>query len=616
VIHEHEQLEIASAAMDFPLAPDVERELELELADCPICAERAAAYRAQMRLLTRLPVVNASEATRQRVTAAAMSGRTGTRSPMMLVLAAALLLVAALAATAFVGAVLRDQEPIELGVVEGSPSAAPPSIGVAASRPPSLEPAPTSTGAVIVPAEIPPGQILEVVTTNLRVRSEPRVADDSALLEPKLQPGDRLVVLDGPVHANDYVWYRVWPIGSGAANRTAADLPRGWVAIADHDATPWASLGDPQCPSDDVDFRTLVGMHRFERLACFRDQGLSFLALLAGGPESGWLAVDELGDGVIGDNVEVASEAGAPFELADLAGQAVVLSGAFDRPADFECQPVPIDDPALAELTCRSTFVLASATRAPYHAGAGSPAVTVTDNLRVRSAPEISDASARLDLLDPGTGLVILDGPVVRSGYVWYQIAVPSMRSSDSGMVGGWVAAGSKTGEPWLGDDATPCPSSGALTFDQFADLASADTVHRLPRCLGREGLANEVSVDARMRLECFTGPGPASSWLGEPPSTLVLSGLDGGQGEVVAVAQDPTFGLSCGAPASGLHYHVVGHFDDAAAGDCRSDAASLGGDPQLAIDLAILDCRTKFVIEGGYVTGPGPTPQPTPATP
>ena len=139
MIHEHEQLEIASAAMDFPLTPEVERELQLELADCPICAERAAAYKAQLRLLARLPVVSASDATRHRVTAAAMSGRTGTRSPMVLVLAAALLLVAALAATAFVGAILRDREPIELGVVDGTPSTAPASFGVAASGPPSLE---------------------------------------------------------------------------------------------------------------------------------------------------------------------------------------------------------------------------------------------------------------------------------------------------------------------------------------------------------------------------------------------------------------------------------------------------------------------------------------------
>ena len=448
------------------------------------------------------------------------------------------------------------------------------------------------------------------------MRSEPRVADDSARLEPLLQPGDRVVVLDGPVVASDYAWYRVVPIGTGSSERTADDLPRGWIAIADHDATPWVSPAEPDCPSGDLDLQTLAGMHRFERPACFRDRGLTFLALLAGEGESGWLAVEELGGGVIGDFVEVSPEADAPFEMADIAGHAVVLSGAFDRPADFDCQPVPIDDPALAELNCRSRFVVTSATRGPFRGELGSPAVTVTDNLRVRSAPEISDTSDRLDLLRSGTGLLVLDGPIVRSGYIWYQVAVPSVRSSTGAMLGGWVAVGSKTGEQWLDDDATPCPSSGTLSFDQFATLARSTTVHRLPRCLGRDGLAEPVSVDARMRLDCSDPPSSqAPSWLSDPPYALVVSSLDGGPSEVAVFSQAGTFGLTCGAPASELHYRINGHFDDATAGSCPASSGS-DTDPQLAIDLAVLECRMKFVVEGGYVTGPGPTPQPTPATP
>ena len=63
----------------------------LSLRECPVCAERAASYHEQIRLMRRLPVLDASDATRRRVTAAAMSGRAETRSPMFILLAAALL---------------------------------------------------------------------------------------------------------------------------------------------------------------------------------------------------------------------------------------------------------------------------------------------------------------------------------------------------------------------------------------------------------------------------------------------------------------------------------------------------------------------------------------------
>ena len=68
MIHEHEATQLASAEIDFPLAPDEARELQHELAECPICAERAAAYHEQLRMVARLPRLDASDAVRRRVT--------------------------------------------------------------------------------------------------------------------------------------------------------------------------------------------------------------------------------------------------------------------------------------------------------------------------------------------------------------------------------------------------------------------------------------------------------------------------------------------------------------------------------------------------------------------
>lgn len=51
----------------------------------------------------------------------------------------------------------------------------------------------------------------------------------------------------------------------------------------------------------------------------------------------------------------------------------------------------------------------------------------VADGLRVRSAPEVSAASERLQpLLGTGTMLFVIEGPVEGSGYDWYRIAPAS----------------------------------------------------------------------------------------------------------------------------------------------------------------------------------------------
>ena len=77
------------------------------------------------------------------------------------------------------------------------------------------------------------------VSDDLRVRSEPRVADDSIKYEPLLPLGTELTVLDGPVSGSGYTWYKVAPVsftvlegpgqrlgGHGRQGRRALDRPR------------------------------------------------------------------------------------------------------------------------------------------------------------------------------------------------------------------------------------------------------------------------------------------------------------------------------------------------------------------------------------------------------
>ena len=77
--------------------------------------------------------------------------------------------------------------------------------------------------------------------TGLRVRSQPRVSDDSKKFEPLLPLGTELEVVGGPVTGSGYVWYEVAPVSFALTG--GAD--RGWVAMGDHDGTPWIAVAEP-----------------------------------------------------------------------------------------------------------------------------------------------------------------------------------------------------------------------------------------------------------------------------------------------------------------------------------------------------------------------------------
>jgi serpin B len=86
-----------------------------------------------------------------------------------------------------------------------------------------------------LPVGLAKGSVAVTVSDRLRVRSQPRVANDSVLYEPVLPLGTSLFVLDGPVSDSGYVWYKVAPTSFSELGGPGF----GWVASADHDGTPW-----------------------------------------------------------------------------------------------------------------------------------------------------------------------------------------------------------------------------------------------------------------------------------------------------------------------------------------------------------------------------------------
>ena len=115
-----------------------------------------------------------------------------------------------------------------------SPSTATPSDG--ASTEPEASAAPTDAPA----GDFAPGSLAVTVSDSLRVRSRPIVDGRSIKYEPVLPIGTQLQVLDGPVEGSGYSWIRVAPVDL-TLDGGVAD---GWVAIADHDGTPWVGLSD------------------------------------------------------------------------------------------------------------------------------------------------------------------------------------------------------------------------------------------------------------------------------------------------------------------------------------------------------------------------------------
>jgi hypothetical protein len=81
-----------------------------------------------------------------------------------------------------------------------------------------------------------PDSLVITVSSDLRVRSKPRVSADSVKYRPLLLIGTVLEVLAGPVAASGYWWYRVRLVEDPPLRD---EVTTGWVAAADHDGELW-----------------------------------------------------------------------------------------------------------------------------------------------------------------------------------------------------------------------------------------------------------------------------------------------------------------------------------------------------------------------------------------
>ena len=610
--HDHEAIQLAVASLDFELTPAERTRMEAGLAACPECAAIAASHTGLQGLLQQLPVHDASPIVRQRVMRAALVPPR--RSQWQVLLVAAALLGLLLAGAAVVGAFRNDP----LDQLTDVPSISPPALGDVVSPEPSRSVDPSASppdgGGSAFGAPLPHDSIAEVVSGRLRIRSQPRIADDSIKYEPLLGVGARLMILDGPVEANDYDWYQV---AAWDPKDREATFPAGWVARGDHDGTPWISAAAQVCPTGTVTTSEVVGLAPAERVACFGDRELRLRAFVTDGSDSYECTADPgcITDGprwltdLGGTTAEFDAESGKAFDGPRLAvdpsgavtadsmpfGAMADLFGSFDDPAAQQCHALagaaagPTTDLA-ARLECRARFVVRDISADPTYPRLGA-AITATDRLRVRSTPGLD--GARYELLAKGTPVWIVDGPVVSADYEWFQVIVPGLEVDGVPRVG-WVAQSDHGGERWLTRRSVRCPSSSDVTVGDLARLMQTEEPHGGLACFGD----TPITVKGQVEMSCGEA---RPTWQVEPewlgPHAFYTLALSDGT-EVVNAHFRPELGVpeNCGIFDASTRT-IKAHFEDGDAATC--DGPSPGGTS--ASDARALIgywCRTALVVD------------------
>ena len=256
-----------------------------------------------------------------------------------------------------------------------SPSPSPTPAVASPSPSPSLPPAPTGPNSPEPkPSEISVGGIVTTLADDgLRVRSQPRISDDSHQFEPLLPLGTQLYVLGGPVSASGYAWYEVAPLTSRA-------LPSGWIASAGRDGEPWIAADDFDCPPAPTDVTSLASLPRGVGLACFPRVPITVEARLIScncDADESWYTPSWffLGSGspdlLVEPGVTDPTYSGNPEDWFVLnldpagehpdvlpVGQVVEVTGIFDHPAAADCTRTEMDGEPVPSQGCRLEFAV------------------------------------------------------------------------------------------------------------------------------------------------------------------------------------------------------------------------------------------------------------------
>ena len=230
----------------------------------------------------------------------------------------------------------------------------------------------------------------------------------------------------------------------------------------------------------------------------------------------------------------------------------------------------------------------------------GSVARVVTDGLRVRSRPEVSDISEKLEpLLHRGQDVFVVKGPVAGSGYRWYEVQPLENRVIDNPAPFGWVAAEDKAGDSWLKGGGFSCPKS-PTTFDAFVALEPLAWV----ACFGRKSITFSAWL-ADPEATCGVEPGwtITPDWLASTCPQPAFIVVDRESDDSYLSVIDPGLDTRAFRPGpemkNWIAANVTGHFDHKAAPTCKGISTEPGVKVPMGRDEIITGCRATFVITG-----------------
>jgi hypothetical protein len=290
------------------------------------------------------------------------------------------LAVLAALAIAVVLVLLSENDPPETATPTGSPSATPSASAVAATA--SIAPS-----ASIAPTGLQIGTFVAPVVDGVTLRETATTSGVRIGELPRDQPN---LVIEGPVEADGYQWWRLSAIGLPPSAGCITPLPTdplacpiwyGWAAAGEpDDPTGWFEPAEVECPDPEQDAAAFLELPRRVPLGCYGTSAVSFTAWhpeLPEGREQGepcdadpavaWLYCPEAiamvwsspeGTGFQRLHVDPASGVVVPDP-----GQWLRITGAFDHPAAAACAEAEAaaaeePDPDLAVLECRARFVL------------------------------------------------------------------------------------------------------------------------------------------------------------------------------------------------------------------------------------------------------------------
>jgi hypothetical protein len=240
-------------------------------------------------------------------------------------------------------------------------------------------------------------------------------------------------------------------------------------------------------------------------------------------------------------------------------------------------QPVPSERPSGSPAPPTSPEPTPSVEPTPvvFDPGIGVDrgAVTLVGDLRVRSLPKIDESSQKLEpLLPAGARLLVIDEPVEADGYAWYHVL-----PFDGTYPSGWVAAGSREGEPWIGADGSSCPAP-SLDAGTLASLG----VYGGLACFGGESIKVNGTVTCDVADVDYTINGP--SWMSAAYACSFV--LDDSQYYFYLD------GIAVEIPTIQTPYEVTGHFADAQSSSCEWIVDPPAPDPAEVEAM----CRAMFV--------------------